>query len=98
MKICVNCKHRCGILDTHLCYHPNNGMDLVTGRITSVRCADARRSDEKGACGPDGLLFEEASKRPPAAPAASTPEAPTTPEALTRWQRVKALLREVWAW
>jgi hypothetical protein len=56
-KLCINCKHRVPDTVFNMC---GGLVDLVTGRRVKLTAITMRA--KKGECGPEGKLFEEATK------------------------------------
>jgi len=59
MKICKDCKHL-NISDygSAICVSPNNGVDLVTGKLEVRDARQNRYQLEMTGCGKDGKWFE----------------------------------------
>ena len=56
MKFCTNCKFSEG-KNTLVCNHPNNGVDLVSGKI--VKCFARVNRESSLCCGAYGVWYEE---------------------------------------
>lgn len=58
VKLCKDCKYsKKGIYDTqYFCYHPNHGVNLVSGKVLWHSCAFSRKFPSK--CSQEAKWFE----------------------------------------
>jgi hypothetical protein len=70
-KFCADCKHCIfsesltdkGPIFSYICLHPNNGKNIVTGRIEYQLCSKLRSMISMDVCGIKGLWYEVKEKK-----------------------------------